>query len=204
MKELEQQIRNLSLRKPAETLDQRIFVSVRGFSDNDVRQMELSTDESKNDQSSASVSRESSQPLLHTAKATKRHRGLFSISLVGMVAALLIGMAIGNGLPSLSSRPASPLDRISNVRKIEPVISVGETESEASAYHPMMPDLPTRVREALQHGSTVGSQFVESTNQSAIAGAVLWERQNGEVFNVTTHVKDRRFDMCRDCHRVGG
>lgn len=204
MNDLEQQIRNLSLRKPAETLDQRVAVCVRGFSDHDVRQTEFSTDGSKNHQSLASVSLEFSPPLLPAAKATEKQRGSYSITLVGMVAALFIGIAIGNGLPSLWSRPASAVSRISDLGTIELEMSVGETESEASASHPVIPDQPTRFREALPNGSTVGSQFVETTYQPAIAGAVLWERQNGEVFNVTTHVQDRRFDLCRDCHRVGG
>ncbi len=70
--------------------------------------------------------------------------------------------------------------------------------------HPMMSDVPAHVHDALKIQPTGGSQFVESSYQSAITGAVLWEQQNGEVFNVATHVSEPRFDMCRDCHRVGG
>ncbi len=77
-------------------------------------------------------------------------------------------------------------------------------DSKFPLRHPMMPDLSLHLRDALQNRTTAGSQFVESRYLSAIAGASLWERQNGEKFNVTTHVSDRRFDMCRDCHRVGG
>lgn len=76
--------------------------------------------------------------------------------------------------------------------------------SEVSTRHLVMPDLPAHVRDAFKNPSTTGSQFVESGYQSAVTGAVLWEPQNREVFSVATHVSDRRFDMCRDCHRVGG
>ena len=68
----------------------------------------------------------------------------------------------------------------------------------------MIPDLPAHVREALMDRGTRGSQFVESSYESARAGAVLWERENGQLFNIATHVSDHRFDMCRDCHRIGG
>ena len=83
-------------------------------------------------------------------------------------------------------------------------MSEDQLGSELPMHHPMMPDASAHVRDALKIQPTVGSQFVESSYESAITGAMLWEQQNGEVFNVTTHVRDRRFDMCRDCHRVGG
>ena len=60
------------------------------------------------------------------------------------------------------------------------------------------------VRETLKNLPISGSQFVESTYPSAIAGAVLWEWQNGEIFSAATHVSDRRFDMWENCHRVRG
>ena len=59
------------------------------------------------------------------------------------------------------------------------------------------------VRDTLKIPRAVGSQIVESAYPSAIARAGLWEQQKGEVFNTSTHVSDRCFDMCRDCHRVG-
>ena len=60
------------------------------------------------------------------------------------------------------------------------------------------------VRDTLKNLPFRGSQFVESGYLLAIAGTTHWEHQNGEVFSVKTHISDRRFDMCRDCHRVGG
>jgi hypothetical protein len=52
--------------------------------------------------------------------------------------------------------------------------------------------------------SSESSQIVESFWMSPTAAAVAWEQQTGQIFNVVNHVNDRRFDMCRDCHRVGG
>ena len=57
----------------------------------------------------------------------------------------------------------------------------------------------------IQVGSgSVASQIVESIWISPTAAAVAWEQQTGQIFNVVNHVSDRRFDMCRECHRVGG
>ncbi|MEJ7591239.1 MAG: hypothetical protein WKF77_06805 [Planctomycetaceae bacterium] len=141
----------------------------------------------------------------------RMRRGILSGTICGLVAALLIGMAIGNGLPAFWPRfDGSAADRSSNPED-GTVLSAHDVDSEDPAAdsefpdrHPMRPDLSLHLRDALQKRTTAGSQFVESRYLSAIAGASLWERQNGEKFNVTTHVSDRRFDMCRDCHRVGG
>ncbi|MDA1233067.1 MAG: hypothetical protein O2856_20065 [Planctomycetota bacterium] len=190
MNELEQQIRELKLRTPGDVLDRRMSSLLQGSGDN------------------ATPESESAVHLATSLCATDRirtRRGVFSATFAGLGVALLFGIVIGNGLPSfwsvsglLKSQKPSP----STTERA--VISVQEQDTELPVRHPMLPDLPIRVRDALQSQSTVGSQFVESNYLSAIMGAAIWERQNGEVFNVTTHVSDRRFDMCRDCHRVGG
>jgi hypothetical protein len=53
-------------------------------------------------------------------------------------------------------------------------------------------------------GPSIGSQIVEWIWLSPAAAAVAWEQQTGQIFDVATHIDDRRFDMCRDCHRVRG
>ena len=73
----------------------------------------------------------------------------------------------------------------------------------------MMPNIPehvednANVRDTLKNLPFNGSQIVESKYPSAIAGAVLWEWRNGEVFNAETPVGDRRLDMWENCHRIG-
>lgn len=191
MNEIEQRIRELTLREPDDTLDQRVLSSLH-----------------------ASTAATNVLPVnaLPTNESIRMRRGILSGTLSGLAAALLIGIAIGNVLPSIWSRlggssanrsAAFPEDR--TVRSA-PDVDSGDPgkDEEFPDHHPMTPELSQHLRDALQNRSAVGSQFVESVYLSAIDGASRWERQNGEKFNVTTHVGDRRFDMCRDCHRVGG
>ena len=55
-----------------------------------------------------------------------------------------------------------------------------------------------------QPGSGDASQIAESVSLSPRDAVVNWEQQTGQIFNVATHVHDRRFNMCRECHRIGG
>ena len=205
MNEFEQRIGELTLREPGDTLDQRVLSSLEGTAGVAARESSRATHVS----AAANVPQVNAPP---KNESTRMRRGVLSGTITGLLAALLIGMAIGNGLPSFwlsfggslakrsSAMPAargvlSPLDMDSR--------DTGEGE-EFPDRHPMIPDLSTHLRDALQNQTTAGSQIVESRYLSSIAGASHWERQNGEKFNVATHVSDRRFDMCRDCHRVGG
>lgn len=190
MNELEQQIRELRLRTPGDALDQRIHLLLQGSGNNVTPESE------------AAVTLATS---LGATDGIRTRRGIFSATFAGLGMALLFGIMIGNGLPSLWSVSGLLKSQKSSPTATEQArLSAQELNSELPVRHPMLPDLPPRVRDALQSQSPVGSQFVESSYLSAIMGAAIWERQNGEVFNVTTHVSDRRFDMCRECHRVGG
>lgn len=191
MNEIEQRIRELTLREPDVTLDQRVLSSLHGST------------------VAANVLPVNAPP---KNEPTRMRRGIFSGTIGGLVAALLIGMAIGNVLPSFWSRfGGSTANRSAAFPEDRTVLSAPDMDSnhpgedeEFLDHHPMAPELSQHLRDALQNRSAVGSQFVESVYLSAIDGASRWERQNGEKFNVSTHVNDRRFDMCRDCHRVGG
>jgi len=68
----------------------------------------------------------------------------------------------------------------------------------------MIPQLSADIRDKFLRRGSRGSQFVESNYEVAHAGALPWERKNPKIFDDATHVSDRRFDMCRDCHRAGG
>lgn len=199
MNELEQQIRELKLRPPGDTLDQRMLSLLHGSGEYVMLESEANIQNA-----SGSVN----APLAISPRAIKRSfrgRGTFSAIFASLGIALLFGIVIGNGLPSLWSVSGLLISQKSSPAATEQAtLSAQDQDSESPVRHPMRPDLPTRVRDALQSQSSVGSQFVESNYLSAIMGAAIWERQNREIFNVTTHVNDRRFDMCRDCHRVGG
>ena len=193
--ELERQIRELTLREPGESMDQRVLSLIHGSGDAMTRE-NTSRENDHVDQVSASMLKSRNSNTSRTDETTPIRRGVFSATFAGVLAALLIGIVVGNALPSLwtvSERSTASVEK-----------------QESPAHPPLMPSIPedvqdnTDVRDTLKNVSAVGSQIVESTYPSAIAGAVLWERQNGEIFSALTHVSDRRFDMCRDCHRVGG
>ena len=207
MNELEQRIRELMLREPSDTLDPRVLSALRCPMDQGSAAIAArESDRAAQTSSGAENARLVNSPPMN--EPTRMRRGNLSGMISGLVATLVIGMAIGNGLPSFwSGFGGSPTDRSSSTSADGTVLSVHDADigdAEFPNRHPMMPDLSLQLRDALQNRPTAGSQFVESSYLSAIAGASLWERQNGEKFNVTTHVSDRRFDLCRDCHRVGG
>ena len=194
MSELEQQIRDLTLRKPGEMLDRQVLSLLRSSCDDSV----LESGPGR----SISFDGVNASPISEPIPVRNVGRGS---AVAGFVAALLIGLVIGNRLPAFWSVdeppiPDEPPSSAANGR----VASMHESAQEIPTGHPMVPELSERVRDALQNRSAAGSQIVESNYLSAITGAAAWERQNGEIFDVRTHVSDRRFDMCRECHRVGG
>jgi hypothetical protein len=201
MNEFERQIRELNLREPGDTLDQRVLSSLQETANVAARD--------SGGAANASSAATNSSPM---NKQTRMRRGRLSGTVSGLIATLLIGIVIGNMLPSIwmgfrgSAANRSVLipaeGRILATHEVDSGDAAGDEE--VSERHPMTPEQSQDLRDALQNRSMVGSQFVESVYLSAIAGASRWERQNGEKFSVSTHVSDRRFDMCRDCHRVGG
>lgn len=199
MNELERQIRGLSLREPDGSMDERVFSLLQSSRDNAARV------HSHSEHASSSMMESRTAKTLLANETTQTRRGIFSSTFAGLSTALLIGIAVGNMTPSLrSDSRRSTADNTSSADAENAIVPESQAGTELPLRHPMMPDVPAHVRRALSNRATMGSQFVESGYESAITGAVLWERQNGEVFNVATDVSDRRFNMCRDCHRVGG
>lgn len=206
MSELEKRVRELTLREPGDTLDQRALSCFQGSGNVAARE----SGRSAHTLAGAANALQVNSPPKN--EPTRTRRGIFWGTSSGLLAALLFGIAIGNGLPSIWSRfGGSQAIRSSAMPTAGGVLSAHDmdsgdpdADSEFPDRHPMLPDLSMHLRDALQNRSTVGSQFMESGYLSAIAGASLWERENAEKFNVTPHVSDRRFDICRDCHRVGG
>ena len=199
MNELERQIRDLSLSKPGSSMDERVFSLLQGSSD-------VASREQSHSEHASPGMMESRTAKTSLANGTSQaRRGIFSATFAGLATALLIGIAVGNMMPSLwSAAQRSTMGNNSPADTENMTVPEDKIASEIRTRHPMLPDLPVHVRDALKIEPTVGSQFVESSYQSAITGAALWQQQNREIFNVATHVSDRRFDMCRDCHRVGG
>jgi hypothetical protein len=199
MNELERQIRDLSLRSPSSSMDERVFSLLQRSSEN------IPQAESQSQHASPCMMESCTTKTSLANGPSQTRRGVFSATFAGLSTALLIGIALGNMMPSLwSDSRNSTADNDSSVSTGNVVVSENQVDPEMRTRDPITSGLPAQVRDALKNPSTIGSQFVESSYQSAVTGAVLWEQQNGEVFSVATHVSDRRFDMCRDCHRVGG
>ncbi len=201
MTDLETRIRELTLRPPADALDHRVLSALHS-------REETATSDSTAVGDSAAVGLDSCWTERNLKEPSRLRRGITSVMLSGFVVALLIGVAIGNSLPSWWSRPEQTTAEASFDQSLHSTVGVdSETlaaDHELTQGHPMIPQLPADIRDELLRRGFRGSQFVESSYEAARAGVVLWERENGELFNVATHVSDRRFDMCRDCHRAGG
>ena len=196
MSELEQQIGKLTLRKPGEMMDQQVLSLLRSSCDIPVRKSGPGRSISSDGVNASPSPINESIQLRPASRVT---------IVTGFAAALVIGILIGNGLPSFwSNSEHSTAGDSYSTKENEAVTSKNESEPGFPTRHPMMPELSAHVRDALKNRSAAGSQIVESSYLSAITGAAAWERQNGEIFDVRTHVSDRRFDMCRECHRVGG
>jgi len=174
MSDLESQIRELILRAPSEVMDQR------------VQSVLMATDAA-----GAVVRKPESMPGCRLtgselsdgaepAESRPRLRRDIAATVVCLIAAasLLIGIAIGRGLPT-STRNA---DAAQAAFSESFAVSAGE----------------------IQPGSGDASQIAESVSLSLRDAVVNWEQQTGQIFNVATHVHDRRFNMCRECHRIGG
>lgn len=198
MNDLERQIRDLSLRQPGDSMDQRILSLLQSSGDSTPHAHR------HDEQATSSLMAAGAVKSTLANETTQSRRGILSATFAGLTTALLIGIVVGNAMPPLWSNSRSLISDNMPANSDNAAVPENQSETEFPLRHPMIPDVPAHVRDALKNQTTIGSQFVESSYQAAITGAVLWERQNGEIFNVATHVSDRRFDMCRDCHRVGG
>lgn len=194
MSELEQRIRALSLRMPDHSLDDRILAALR--QPDVTAPTQLSPAEKSVTPDNGELS-----PAFHT---NRRGTVITSGWIVASVS-MLIGTVVGNALPSFSTLQAQrdtsvnpgQTARISTLEHREPVY--GSLEPRVSE-----PGNSIVTENGRSRSNSVASQIVESIWISPTAAAVAWEQQTGQIFNVVNHVSDRRFDMCRECHRVGG
>lgn len=194
MSELELRIRALSLRTPDHSLDDRVLAALRH---SDVTQpTELSTAEKAITPDNVGFS-----PALNT---NRRGTVVTSGWIVASVS-MLIGTVVGNSLPSISSLQAQR-NMSMNPDQTAGIVGFERRESANGSVEPRLsePGDSTVTGNVRVGSGSVASQIVESIWISPTAAAVAWQQQTGQIFNVVNHVSDRRFDMCRECHRVGG
>ncbi|MFO1000501.1 MAG: hypothetical protein U0936_09185 [Planctomycetaceae bacterium] len=194
MSELEQKIRSLSLRTPNQSLDHRILAALQ---QSDV------TEPTEQSAVKKSVSNDAADfsPTMH---ANRRGTVITSGWIVASVS-MLIGAVVGNALPPVSSLQTQRNTSM-NTNQTSEIAGVGHKESTDGTVEPRVSEEgnSTVTGNVRVSPGSVASQIVESIWISPTAAAVAWEQQTGQIFNVVNHVSDRRFDMCRECHRVGG
>ncbi len=190
MSDLETQIRNISLKSPSEALDARVFAVLR---DND----ESIIGDRKNEQQDAARTSDSIQ----TIQPGRRGAAMTSGWIVAAVS-MAIGAIAGRSLPSFSEIHGHRSQHVS----VEETTALNSENQQQQFLN--TPELEIKNQDSrlvsTTNGHTESSQIAESLWISPLAAAVAWEQQTGQIFNVRNHINDRRFDMCRDCHRVGG
>ena len=194
MSELEQRIRALSLRTPAQSLDDRILAALR---QSDVTEP---TEQSVVEKSATRADADFSSALHTNRRGTVITSGWIVASV-----SMLIGAVVGNALPSISSLQAQR-DTPMNPDQTARIVGAEHRDLANESLEPQVLEQGnSTVTGNVRVGSgSIASQIVESIWISPTAAAVAWEQQTGQIFNVANHVNDRRFDMCRECHRVGG
>ncbi len=192
MNDLEKQIRNLTLQAPGKTLDERVLSVLEIARPCSAEKLQATSGENG---MVASVDH-----MMRPLQSNHRTGATTPAWIVASVS-ILIGAMVGNVMPLLSSaRNGGTGSTISNLISTEfeenadglPAMAEGGRDN-------LVPEMSASAARA-----GVGSQIVESIWISPMAAAVVWEQQTGQIFSVGGHVNDRRFDRCRNCHRVGG
>lgn len=192
MSDIERSLRELSLAPVSAELDARVLGAIRapsGYGCHQANEPAVAPTACGIGNAAAS-SAKSSSPV-----GPSRNSGVVSIGWLACAVSLIIGAIAGRMfLPTTLRSPSSEFG-VSNTLATEfPGESDLRTSSSGSE------SLPWTLESALK----MGSKIVESSRFSPSVGAVAWEQQTGEIFRVGTHQEDRRFAMCRECHRVGG
>lgn len=196
MSDLEKQLAELPLMPASPELEARVLAELRSSSASGCS----GGSDSRSQQSSCA-------PVMNGAIVRGSANSGFAASpWLACAVCLLVGTVSGRlFLPASLRTPLTDSGSVSN--------SVANTESSAgasegslrtndSAFSPAT--VPEQPGWTLDSAMKTGSKIVESSWFSPSVGAVAWEQQTGEIFRVGTHQTDRRFAMCRECHRVGG
>ncbi len=196
MSDLEKQLAELPLMPASPELEARVLAELRSSSASSCS----GGSDSRSQQSSCA-------PVMNGAIVRGSANSGFAASpWLACAVCLVVGTVSGRlFLPASLRTPLTDSGPVSN--------SVANTESSAgasegslrtndSAFSPAT--VPEQPGWTLDSAMKTGSKIVESSWFSPSVGAVAWEQQTGEIFRVGTHQTDRRFAMCRECHRVGG
>lgn len=194
MSELEKRIQALSLRAPQNSLDERILATL---GQNDA----LPSAESSRQEKAVASEAAGFSP----AVPSNRRGSVVTSGWIVASVSMLIGTIVGNSLPSFNAFDVKQAASL-NANKMPGKATSARLELPNGSPLVAEPGQSNGIAEGnfVDSSRSVASQIVESIWISPAAAAVAWEQQSGQIFNVVNHVNDRRFDMCRDCHRVGG
>jgi hypothetical protein len=211
MSNVEKQIRSLNLRAPSEAMDARVFLLLNASNESG----SSATGSQDATFNGSSVNAASSNPAspngsghspvcvrdaAESCSPANRRGAILTSGWLVACTSMILGGLVGNALPSIlefDSGHSQTLQAENVAESREPLQSAQSHNLSAMNTVPDMGGSDGRK-------SNIASQIVESIWMSPAAAAVVWEQQTGQIFNVVNHVNDRRFDMCRDCHRVGG
>jgi hypothetical protein len=213
MDDLESQIRQLSLQTPSSELDSRIHAALnsspcdRGAEADRFARRKRSEGAASRTESAAIIAGNEPGDLQYP----------FAVGKAGWataVASLLIGFLLGRSVPSGtglgefdSTRPSQNLaapQTVGDSAGVSHEVRKGHVAEET--YFPAA-DLENSASRTLQGPSALAEASLSITELPwipAMAAVTAWEQRTGQVFNVATHVGDRRFNLCRECHRIGG
>ena len=224
MNDLESRIRELTLRAPSVAMEQRILSMLQASAMSGDSGVGLTT--TKVESGAASREVEPLTGILVTpdelspgvpptdARTVVRRGNAATVVWLVAAASLLLGIAIGRGLPTSTGGADMPVGAVEEMRpeggSMEETRRFRNEQESASAVPET--DFPQKtISESfgVLAGETLpesgdASQIAESGSPSPREVAITWERKTGQIFNVATHIRDRRFNMCRECHRIGG
>lgn len=224
MSDLESRILELTLRAPSVAMEHRVLSTLQapllsGEVGCDIKSGDVEHGAAVRDTESVSAFRVTQSELTTGPQPAESRpvirRGL-AATVVWLVAAasLLLGVAIGRGLPTSTRHANLPVGAIDQsrpaakgtdeIRRLadEQVNASKALESDASLTE-ISESFAVSTGETLP-GSGDASQIAESDSRSPREAVAAWELRTGQIFNVATHIRDLRFNVCRECHRIGG
>ena len=192
MVDLEHRLRGLSVVTVPAQLDARVFEETRGRTDCGCQH---APDLPRRPSAYGNGSAVSGSSEGNGTAYPSRNSGVVSIAWLACAVSMVLGALAGRLLiPGTLRTPATGTGA---ERAVTAELSV---ENDLRTTNSVSQTSPWTLESALN----MGSKLVESSRFSPSVGAVAWEQQTGEIFRVGTHQTDRRFAMCRECHRVGG
>jgi hypothetical protein len=209
MSELERQLAELPLVPASPQLDSRVLAELRASSDcsctdgSDMRSHATTIAPEVNRTATRGSVFSSKEGTANGLTPGSGNGGFVSSPWLACAVCLLVGTISGRMfLPAtLRTKPAVESVSVTNPETSE---LPGGTEHRTNSSPFSTAVVPDNAAWTLESAMRTGTKIVESSWFSPSVGAVAWEQQTGEIFRVGAHQSDRRFAMCRECHRVGG